>query len=185
MRARMLVVLSMGLILVAAAVYAETPDRSKVLTHPVNVVGPAKPAQHAAGAADRSQVLTHPLNVVGPAEEKVHVAEAVEVRLPKEGGTQSATLAVGQKLVVAIAGNPSTGYEWELTGPVAGAVLEQEGRVTFVAGATDIVGAPGEYRFAFKATGPGMTAVGIKYVRPWEQNVAPAATATVHVTVSK
>lgn len=113
------------------------------------------------------------------------VAEPVVVRLTQAGGSQSVTLAKGRTLVVVIAGNPSTGYQWELAGFVAGAILEQKGRVEFVAGAPDLVGAPGEYRFAFKAIGPGATSVGLKYVRPWEQGKPPAATATVNVTVTE
>jgi predicted secreted protein len=55
----------------------------------------------------------------------------------------------------------------------------------FEAGAPDLVGAPGEYRFTFKAVGLGMTGVGMKYVRPWEQDKPPAATAAVSVTVTE
>jgi inhibitor of cysteine peptidase len=112
-------------------------------------------------------------------------AESVVVRLTQAGGSQSVALAKGRTLLVAIAGNPSTGYQWELTGTVDGAVITQEGRVEFVAGAPDLVGAPGEYRFTFKAVGLGTTAVGLKYVRPWEKDKPPAATATVNVTVTE
>jgi len=111
--------------------------------------------------------------------------ESVVVRLTQDGGSQSVALAKGRTLVVVIAGNPSTGYQWALTGPVDGAVLAQDGRVEFVAGDPDLVGAPGEYRVTFKAIGPGMTGIGMKYVRPWEQDVAPAAKATVNVTVTE
>ena len=113
------------------------------------------------------------------------VAEPVVVRLAQDGGYRSVSLAKDRTLVVVIAGNPSTGYQWELNGSVDGAVLVQEGRVEFVAGAPDLVGAPGEYRFVFKTRGPGMTSVGLKYVRPWEQGKSPAATATVNVTVTE
>ena len=112
-------------------------------------------------------------------------AEAVVVKLTQDGGSQSVSLAKGRTLVVAIAGNPSTGYQWELTGSVNGAVLAQEGRAEFVAGASDGVGTPGEFRFTFKTVGPGMTGLGMKYVRPWEQDKPPAATATVNVTVTE
>lgn len=112
-------------------------------------------------------------------------AESVVVRLAQDGGAQSVVLAKGRTLVVVIAGNPSTGYQWELVGPVDGAVLAQEGRAEFVAGAPDLVGAPGEYRFTFKAIGQGTTGIGMKYVRPWEQDKAPAAKATVNVTVTE
>ena len=136
-----------------------------------------------AGLAEEAKVIN-----VGPVHHPAAgsiAAEPVVVRLTQDGGSQSATLAKGRTLVVAIAGNPSTGYQWELTGFVAGAILEQKGRVEFVAGAPDLVGAPGEYRFTFKAMGPGATAVGMKYVRPWEQGKPPAATATVNVTVTE
>jgi inhibitor of cysteine peptidase len=112
-------------------------------------------------------------------------AESVVVRLTQDGGSQSVALAKGRTLLVAIAGNPSTGYQWELTGPVDGAVLTQKGRGEFMAGAPELVGAPGEYRFTFKAMGLGTTAVGLKYVRPWEKDKPPAATATVNVTVTE
>ena len=182
MRTSILLILLAGF---SAAVCAETADRSKALTHPLNVVGHAEPARHVAGSAEHSKALTEPVNVVGPAEQQPPAGGNVDVRLSQEGGTQSAALTVGQKLTVAIAGNPSTGYQWELSEPVAGAVLEQEGSPIFVAAAGNLVGAPGEYRFVFKAVGEGTTTIGLKYVRPWEQEAAPAATATVHVTVSR
>ena len=189
MSARVRRVLSVWIVLTAVVACAETADRSKMLTHPLNVVGPAE-SKHAGSstAVDHSKALTHPLNVVGPAEKasaSSPVATEVSVRLTQEGGTKAVSLAVGQKLAVMVAGNPSTGYQWELTGPVAGAALVQEGRGEFVAGATDLVGAPGEYRFVFKAAGHGTTSISLKYVRPWEQNKPPAATATVSVTVTK
>lgn len=136
----------------------------------------------AVGAEVKKVVNVGPVH--NPAAGSV-AAESVVVRLSQDGGSQSVSLAKGQTLVVAIAGNPSTGYQWELTGTVNGGVIAQEGRVQFVAGAPDLVGAPGEYRFVFKATGPGMTALGLKYVRPWEQQKTPAATATVSVTVTE
>jgi inhibitor of cysteine peptidase len=117
--------------------------------------------------------------------EKAGNTESVVVRFTQDGGSQSAALSKGRTLVVIIAGNPTTGYEWELTDTVNSAVLEQEGRVEFVDGAQDLMGAPGEYRFVFKAMAPGMTAIGLKYVRPWEQDKPPAATATVNVTVTE
>jgi inhibitor of cysteine peptidase len=113
------------------------------------------------------------------------IAESLEVRLTQEGGSRSGALVRGQNLAVFIAGNPSTGYQWELTGPVDAAVLEQEGRAEFVAGAPDLAGAPGEYQFVFKAVGLGTTVVGFKYVRPWEKDNPPAATASVNVTVTE
>lgn len=111
------------------------------------------------------------------------IAEPVVVQLTQDGGSQSVTLAKGRTLVVAVAGNPSTGYQWEMTAAVDGVVLRQEGRAEFMASASDLVGAPGEYRVSFRAMGPGTATVGLKYVRPWEQDKAPAATATVNVTV--
>ena len=112
-------------------------------------------------------------------------AESVVVRLTQDGGSRSGALAKGRTLIVLIAGNPSTGYQWELTGPVDGAVLEQVGRAEFVAGVQELAGAPGEYQFVFKAMGLGATAVGLKYVRSWEKDKPPAATATVNVTVTE
>jgi predicted secreted protein len=136
-----------------------------------------------AGRAEVEEVIN-----VGPVHKPAAgsiAAESLEVRLAQDGGYRSVSLAINRTLVVVIAGNPSTGYQWELNGSVDGAVLVQEGRVEFVAGDPDLVGAPGEYRFTFKATGPGTTAVGLKYVRPWEKGKSPAATATVNVTVTE
>ena len=113
------------------------------------------------------------------------VATPVTVQLTKEGGSVSATVAKGRTLTVIIAGNPTTGYEWELASPVDGAVLEEEGRVEYVVGSTDRVGAPGMYRFSFKTKAPGVAAVSLKYVRPWEKGQRPEATATVNVTVTE
>lgn len=111
--------------------------------------------------------------------------EPVEMRLTQDGGLRSVALAKGRTLVVVIAGNPSTGYRWELADSVKGAVLSQDEHVEFVAGRSDLVGAPGEYRFTFKAVGLGKTTVSLKYIRPWEKNTPAAATATIHVTVTE
>ena len=159
----------------------QNPPAGSAAAGKVTNVGPVQNAPAGTVAAEKAID-------VGPVQNTPAgsgTAESVEVRLTQDGGSRSGSFAKGRTLVVIIAGNPTTGYQWELTGPVDGTVLEQVGRVEFVAGTQDLVGAPGEYHFVFKAVGLGTTAVGFKYFKPWEKDKPPAVTATVNVTVTE
>ena len=92
-------------------------------------------------------------------------------------------VAVDDTFVIELEANPSTGYSWELAGPLDEAVVVALGS-DHEAGEGDAVGAPGTQELSFKAVGEGTTTIALQYVRPWETDLAPAETQdfTVNVT---
>lgn len=92
-------------------------------------------------------------------------------------------VAVGQEFTVTLASNATTGYHWELSAPLDEAVVRLIGS-DYRAADTKLLGAPGKEVWTFQAVGPGQTVITLKYVRPWEKNVAPIETASYRVTVN-
>lgn len=110
--------------------------------------------------------------------------EAVRVNLPTD---QPVELHVGQKVELAIAGNPTTGYKWKIASLPEG--LVQVGDVTYVADPADgpggqrRVGVGGRFIFTLVGEKPLEGVVKLAYARPWEKDVAPVQTAEVKVRV--
>jgi inhibitor of cysteine peptidase len=89
-----------------------------------------------------------------------------------------------RKFSISIAANPTTGYGWQLAKPIDEkiAVLITN---SYVQQETDIprVGAGGHEIWTFKAVDAGQTEISLKYIRPWEKDVAPAKTNVFTVIV--
>ncbi|MPM73241.1 hypothetical protein SDC9_120217 [bioreactor metagenome] len=85
---------------------------------------------------------------------------------PAGQASQSARLKVGEQLEVELAGNPTTGYNWLLTdfheGPLK---LEKD---DYIPENRFLTGAPGKFRWVFRALAPGETKLEFRYFRPWE-----------------
>jgi inhibitor of cysteine peptidase len=94
------------------------------------------------------------------------------------------SLRVGELLIVRLAGNATTGYEWARVEPQAfdGSPLEivQEGN--YQADACGLVGAPGEFIFRYRATSLGTMNLVFEYRQPWEPD-HPIETVSVTVWV--
>lgn len=96
-----------------------------------------------------------------------------------ENGGQ-VSLGVGEKLLVALPGNPTTGYEWE--------VEDEPPFLARIEGATyrpssTLIGGGGVFYFRYEATGPGEGPLRFAYRRPWESGPPErtfAITANVH-----
>lgn len=91
-------------------------------------------------------------------------------------------LRKGHPLLIALEGNPSTGYNWQVE-VLDQAVLNQVGEPEFEA-ESDLVGAPGTVTLRFQAVGAGETELKLVHQRGWEQDAEPLETFTVQVTVS-
>jgi inhibitor of cysteine peptidase len=105
---------------------------------------------------------------------------AVHVTAADQGKTVPAK--VGDRLVVTLEGNPSTGYTW--IAQDLPPFLAQQGDAVFSKGSNSgAVGAPGTLALTFKATTTGSGDLVLDYKRPWETTATPAQTfsATVHV----
>lgn len=89
----------------------------------------------------------------------------------------------GETLVITLAGNPTTGYQWELV-PSQDSVLQMAGEAEYMPGKTKLVGAGGIYRFTFTAHQPGSTRLNLKYYRSFEPaDTPPVSTFSITVTV--
>ncbi len=95
-------------------------------------------------------------------------------------------LQVGQVLVVTLPSNPSTGYSWTISTAPDGAVLTQNGELTYAATNPDVVmpGSGGTETVRFTATTAGTTMIVLDYRRPWETDVPPVDTVTIDITVT-
>lgn len=92
------------------------------------------------------------------------------------------SVAIGPEdtLVVALEGNPTTGYTWETQG-LDEAVLSLSGEPTY-APDSDLIGASGTLAFTFEPVAAGEIQLTLVYHRPWE-DTAPLQTFSVTVTV--
>lgn len=92
----------------------------------------------------------------------------------------SITIEIGDELEVVLGGNPSTGFSWIVTSNDP-AVLEPVGDPVFDA-ETDLLGAPGEFRFRFLGVAEGTVTLELSYERPFE-DTEPEQTFTLDVIV--
>jgi inhibitor of cysteine peptidase len=97
--------------------------------------------------------------------------------------TSPVDVKVDDRFAISLEANPSTGYSWELTGPLDDKVVVELGS-DHQPGQGSGVGVPGQQLFRFQAVGQGTATIGLQYVRPWESGVPPAKTSefTVNVT---
>jgi inhibitor of cysteine peptidase len=87
--------------------------------------------------------------------------------LAEEDHGAHATLRLGDRLLVALEGNPTTGYEWSNTLLYEYAPLREIGEPEFRPD-SDLVGAGGLFLFRYEAVGIGPQAFRFAYQRPWE-----------------
>ena len=93
------------------------------------------------------------------------------------------TLVVGQRAVITLASNQTTGYAWGLAQPLDERIIKLAGS-EYIAPSTPIPGRGGSEQWTFVATGAGQTTVSMKYFRSFEPAAAPANQASF-ITVVK
>jgi len=78
----------------------------------------------------------------------------------------------GETLVIELEGNPTTGYQWELSeGDERFRLIEKD-----YAQPSSNIGAATKERFVIKALKPGLTTLTFKYKRSWETEVLDTKT---------
>jgi inhibitor of cysteine peptidase len=134
---------------------------------PAAASGPPTPMSAATGASPRAAAEV----TIGAAQNGGHVP-----------------LKAHQTLAVQLAGNPTTGYVWELQPGTDAAVLRQNGPVEYTTdpNTSPRPGRGGTFTVRFTALRPGQTWIRLRYRRPWESlgKPTPAGSFTAHVTVS-
>ena len=115
-----------------------------------------------------------------PADSKGGGEGSGAVVVTKSEADKTVTAAPGQTLEVVLDANPSTGYTWEVV--ESPEFLTSEGEPTFESEAEEgQVGAGGKQTLKFAVTATGKGELSLEYVRPWENDVAPAETFKVEV----
>lgn len=105
------------------------------------------------------------------------------VKVGQNANGKTVRLDVGDTLVVSLAGNATTGYEWTVAA-IDLKVLKPAGKQYVPKKvAPGIVGAGGTYVLRFRAAAAGKTALKLAYARPWEKGVKPARTFSLTVAV--
>lgn len=104
------------------------------------------------------------------------------VALSESANNSTVELNVGDSLIIELAGNPSTGYQWQETEGDP-ALLEQVGDPEFVADDPAAMGSPGRVTLRFRAVGSGRAHLQLAYQRPFEPGVPPEQSFGVEVTV--
>jgi inhibitor of cysteine peptidase len=102
-------------------------------------------------------------------------------RVTADASGTTVVLHVGDTLEIELDGNPTTGYGWEII-PDESGVLTVTSDPTYAAD-SELIGSGGAYLFSFTADKAGETDVNLVYGRPWEADVAPMTSFTLHVVV--
>lgn len=105
------------------------------------------------------------------------------VSVSESNANNNVVLHVGDRLVVTLEGNPTTGYIWEVASSDA-AILKQVGEAQFMP-TTSALGSGGKVTLQFEAAGAGQMQLQLIYHRRFETGVAPLKTFDMTVTVEK
>jgi len=87
-----------------------------------------------------------------------------------------------QPLVIKLPSNPTTGYSWSISSEPASQTLKLISS-KYIAPKSNLVGAPGQEVWLFRALGPGKTMFKLSYSRPFEKNEKPAKEFMLAITV--
>ena len=90
-------------------------------------------------------------------------------------------MRIGEKLLVQLEGNPTTGYEWSLAA-LNEKYLSFQGEPEYQRD-SNLIGAGGTYTFIFDTLEPGRTTLTLQYARPFETSVSPERTFSVDVLI--
>jgi inhibitor of cysteine peptidase len=89
---------------------------------------------------------------------------------------------VGDKIIIELEGNPSTGYAWEAK-DLDASMFQQIGDPVFKSSNPELVGSGGTITLTFKVLKTGTGTLNLVYHRPWETGVEPINTYTTTITV--
>lgn len=123
-------------------------------------------------------LLAH-ANFSAPATEPRMLAQPkVQTTITEVDDGNAVQVAAGSQIVVALPGNPTTGYTWQITSNDE-SILRPTG-YTFKPD-SDAVGAGGAETFTFQVMAPGSVTLELANRRPWETDGEPAQTFAVNV----
>jgi inhibitor of cysteine peptidase len=89
---------------------------------------------------------------------------------------------LGERIVIALDGNPTTGYTWEPK-DLDASLIQQVGSTAYKSSNQGLVGAGGTQTLTFKTLKAGITSLTLVYHRPWETDVDLLQTFTITVNI--
>lgn len=92
------------------------------------------------------------------------------------------TVKVGEQFAIELESNASTGYSWQLTGPLSPAVAKVSNAYIPGPNAKKLVGAPGTEKWVFKGRSKGDALIQMGYIPPGTGG-QPGDTANFNVSV--
>ena len=98
--------------------------------------------------------------------------EAMAVFAMSETGDTCIQVQAGQNFSLKFVASPGTGYSWELAAPLDAKKLIIM-KTKNEASDSGLLGASEYETWIFRALTAGKTEITLKYVRPWEKDVAP------------
>ena len=107
--------------------------------------------------------------------------EQSTIQLTEADAGRLVELRVGDILEVTLPGNPTTGFQWEVS-EINSAILEPIGEPKFEP-SSNAVGSGGNVTLRFEAVGTGQTELTLIHHRPFEENIPPMQTFEVTITV--
>jgi inhibitor of cysteine peptidase len=104
-----------------------------------------------------------------------------DVKIGADANGQTIELTTGQKLVLSLESNPTTGFDWEVS-EIDEAVIKQSGDSKFKS-ESDLMGAGGVRTFTFEAVAAGTSTLKLIYHRSWEKDIPPEQEFIVTINV--
>ncbi len=103
--------------------------------------------------------------------------------LKKENSGQQIEVKSQQEFQIVLDANPTTGYTWTLIDTIP--TIKTSLQNSQFTKSSDLLGAPGQQIFSFKANFTGKMEIRFIYHRQWEKNAAPIDSYSVKIEVKK
>lgn len=104
-----------------------------------------------------------------------------KVKVGEDANGQTIELSAGQKLEIKLAGNPTTGFNWEVS-EIDDSIIKQSGEAEYKSD-SDLIGSGGMFTYSFEAVQPGTTTLKLIYHRSWEKDIPPEQEFAITVNV--
>ena len=116
----------------------------------------------------------------GPASPRIVILDIQETDSSLE-----ATLYADETLLIRVAGNPTTGYSWEITGITDPTILVPQGDIEYEPANPGLLGSPGTFLIRVSGVREGQATLELTYRRPWEKNKPALRTVSIDIHVLK
>ena len=95
-----------------------------------------------------------------------------------------AALQSGETLLVRVAGNPTTGYSWQIAGLSDPTILSLQGDIEYEPAKPGLLGAPGTFLIRVAGLREGQATLELAYRRPWEKDQPALRIVSIDIHVS-